>query len=150
MCLLIIKNTPLSQEWEAYHRFCELWPLLRFYGACIPPWIFKSGGRNINKMDCFADASVAGYCAASWQLWRWWHIDRVSIGTPPAPSLCSAWGRRFLLWSIVGGNLEGDRWRLRASWMRTDEDIWLSAVRGLSGYVRNPRGRAETIGAWSQ
>lgn len=31
-----------------------------------------------------------------------------------------------------------------------DEDIWLSAVRGLSGSVRKAPGREKTIGAWSQ
>lgn len=28
-------------------------------------------------------------------------------GTLPAPSLCWAWGRRFLLWGFVWGNLDG-------------------------------------------
>lgn len=62
----------------------ELWTVL---------WIQRSL-LDIHKKDkdikkgCFADTSVVGYCAANWQLWQWWHIDRDSSGTLAAPLLC--------------------------------------------------------------
>lgn len=87
--------------------------------------------RNNNKIikKKIADASAVGYYTANWQLWRWWHIDRGSIGTLPAPLLWWAWGERFLLWGFIGGGSRCGWWRLHASRMRMDKDIWLSAVR---------------------
>lgn len=104
-----------------------------------------SAGRKSNKMEAvFADTSAAGYDAANWQLWRWWHIDRGSAGTLAPPSLFSPGlrGRRFLLWGFfIGGNLDGVDdacGPLGWGWMRT---FGCQQWGGLSGSVRSPRWR---------
>lgn len=107
--------------------------------------------RNNNKMETVLLTHLQRVIqAANWQLWRWWHIDSGSAGKLPAPSLCEARGKKFLLWGFVGGNfdsLDDACGPLGWGWMRTFGcQYWGS----LSGSVRSPLGNEKTPGAWSQ
>lgn len=119
--------------------------------ACILQWR-ASRKKKMNKIKwrfCWHICGGLLRCQlAAMAMMTYW--QRLCRDTPSSIALLGL-GQEISALELRQGKSRGGWWRLRASWMRMDEDIWLSAVRGLSGSVRNPHGRVEkTIGAWSQ
>lgn len=153
ICLFIITNTSLSQEWEAHHGMLELWSFLWIWSRSLYPAMkSQQEKKKMNKIKwrfCWHICGGLLRCQlAAMAMMTYW--QRLCRDTPSSIALLGL-GQEISALELRQGKSRGGWWRLRASWMRMDEDIWLSAVRGLSGSVRNPHGRVEkTIGAWSQ
>lgn len=147
MCPFIITNTPPSQEWEAHHGSLELWPFLWKQSRSVCPAMDIQWKETIIKWSVFCWHICNGLLRcqlAAMTMMTYW--QRLHGDTPNSIALLGS-GQEISALGFRRGKSRRGWWRLRASWMRMDEDIWLSAVRRPIWLCQEPtREREDTRG----
>lgn len=129
MCLFIITNTSPSQEWEAHHGLLEWWPFLWTQRRSLYPAMDIQWKKIIIKWRLFCWHICTGLLCcqlAAMTMMTYW--QRLHGDTPSSIALLGL-GQEISALGVRRGKSRRGWWRLRASWMRMDEDIWLSAAR---------------------